>query len=294
MQRRDGGFALFIVVALLALMAAAVIDFVALAQTDLRATRNTIELARARALAESGYALALNELLNPVPGNAPPTDGRKREVALDDGRITLAVEDEAGKLDLNWAPIELLEGLLDSLEVSGAAEGRIVDAVTARRAGAPLPRYAPGDIAAGGPMGGPTLERLAKRPFSSVDALKPLAQIDEPTFERIRPALTVYSESRRINLAAATRPVLMALPDMTAAIADAMLAARESGTAGGLRNASALQADYKRYAAAGSLRAATIIADAVTGTGMRFRRVAVVSFTGVPTAPVRILEWREE
>ena len=224
MSRREQGFALFIVIALLALMAALVADFATLAQTDVRATRNMVERERARMLAEAGYTIAVAKLLDPVAGRALATDGSRRDVSLDGGVITLAIQDEAGKIDLNWAPMELISGMLDALGVPGDVEARILDAVADRRAGVLLPPYAPGDIAASALLGGPTLKKLALMPFDSVGELQSLAKIDQSSFERIAPSLTVYSESRRINLYAASRPVLMAIPGVTAEMADAIVA----------------------------------------------------------------------
>lgn len=289
MRRHEQGFALLIVVALLALMAALIVDFMALAQTDMRATRNEIELARARSLAEAGYALALNDLVNPRAGKMPPADGRSRDVALDGGRIALAVADEGGKIDLNWAPIELISGLLDGLDMPGDVEARILGAVTERRGKIALPQYAPGDIAASALLGGPSLERLAHMPFASISQLEALTRMDQALFARVAPALTVYSESRRINMAAASRAVLLAIPGITPAMADAIVAARQEG---GAASAPVQLPDVGAYAAAGGMRAATITADAVTATGVHFRRRAVVAFTGAPAAPVRVLEWR--
>jgi general secretion pathway protein K len=294
MGRRERGFALFIVVAVLALMAALVADFVTLAQTDIRATRNEVELARARNLAEAGYAMALNDLLNPELGRAALADGRSREVEFDGGRISIAIQDEAGKIDLNWAPMELLSGLLDGLEIPGDVAARIIDAVADRRAGIALPQYAPGDIAASGLLGGPTLARLAHMPFASVDELQALARVDQASFDRMLPALTVYSESRRVNLSVAPRAVLMAIPGVSAEMADAIIASRKGGAGGALPVAAAQRLDNGGgYTGVGGLRAATITADAVTAGGVRFERRAVVSFTGIPLMPVRVLEWRE-
>ncbi len=293
MSRREQGFALFIVIALLALMAALVADFATLAQTDVRATRNMVERGRARMLAEAGYTIAVAELLDPVAGRALPTDGRSRDVTFDGGVITLAIQDEAGKIDLNWAPMELISGMLDALEIPGDVESRILDAVAERRAGVPLPPYAPGDIAASALLGGPTRKKLALMPFESVGQLQSLAKIDQSSFERIAPSLTVYSESRRVNLYAASRAVLMAIPGVTAEMAEAIIASRNTAAGGTPNAAEQLLGRSGGYAAASGLRAATITADAVTDRGMRFKRSAVVSFTGMPLAPIRVLNWGE-
>jgi len=293
MVRDDRGFALLVVVALLALMAALVANFVALARNDLRASANTVELARARALAEAGYALAVSNLIDPDLENRVKADGRTWKVSFDGGQILLSVQDEGGKIDLNWAPIEVISGLLDGLGIPGDVGARILDAVRERRASAPVPKYAPGDIAMGAILGGPTLQQLAQMPFRSVGDLQSDADIDHATFARLVPALTVYSESRRIELDTAPRAVLMAIPGMTAEMADAIVASRTARPLGAPITAAAQFVDSGGYTAIGDLRAATIIANAVTVTGIRFERQAVLSFTGMPTAPVRLLEWRQ-
>ena len=84
----------------------------------------------------------------------------------------------------------------------------------------------------------------------------------------------------------------MAIPGMTAELADGFIAARTRGGNEALTGPIAPVANGG-YAAAGGLRAATIIVHAITPSGARFVRRAVVSLTGVPSAPVRVLEWRQ-
>jgi general secretion pathway protein K len=291
--RRERGFALLLVIALLALMAALALDFTALARSGLYASRNAVELARARLLADAGYALALNDLLNPLQGAVEPADGSNRKIVFDGGSIDLSVQDESGKIDLNWAPVELISRALGELAIPGDVEARILGVVDDRRTEIPVPEYAPGDIVAGGLMGGPTREKLAFRPFASVGDLQSLASIDSADFDRITAIFTVYSESRRINPYTAPRPVLMAMPGMTEELADAVIAARAGGGAGAPLNTAQLTVNIGNSTQSG-LRAATIIADAVTDRGVRFVRRAIVSFTGLPSAPIRVLDWRQQ
>src|SRR5438552_1129027 len=104
-------------VALLALWGIAIIGFLLAAATvttrgELHIARNTLAAAQARLAAEAGTRLGLARLLHRRSEGTALFDGTPERWR--DGAITvdIAITDEAGKIDLNEAPFELVSGLL--------------------------------------------------------------------------------------------------------------------------------------------------------------------------------------
>ncbi|MBV9553292.1 MAG: general secretion pathway protein GspK, partial [Alphaproteobacteria bacterium] len=90
------------VLILLSLMAA---SLASQTRSEAQLAYNRGEIAIARAMADAGVALGLNGLLDPVVAQRWSADGRARRIAYSDGTINVRIQDEAGKLDLNAAPI---------------------------------------------------------------------------------------------------------------------------------------------------------------------------------------------
>ncbi|GGF36508.1 hypothetical protein GCM10011611_48730 [Aliidongia dinghuensis] len=282
----ERGFALISVLAVLAILAVLVGGFALASRRSLELSRNAVAAATARARAEAGISLALAHLLDPDATQRWNADGRAHAVRFDGATITVTIQDEAGKIDLNWAPLELIAGLLAEVGVPTDAAQSILDAIDARRKAGTLPEAPPGDRAGAALLGGPRLRDLAGAPFRLVEELKSVPGVSQDLYDRLRPAVTVYSESRHIDPASAPRLVLLALPDMTPVSADAILAARPA-TGGQPRPD--LPAAARAFIGGGDPRAVTI-----TATVDHLTRRAVVSLTGRANQPYQILEWRQD
>ena len=289
-RARDGeaGFALVSVLAILAVLAILVTGFALASRHSLALSRNTVEAARARAHAEAGVSLALGHLLDPDLARRWNANGTPHAVTFDGAEITVTLQDEAGKIDLNWAPLELIGGLLAEAGVPADAARGILDAVAARRQGGTLSGEPPGDRASAAMLGGPRLSDLAAAPFRLIEDLRLLPGVGPDLFDRLRPFVTVYAQSRHVDAASAPRAVLLALPGIAPEDADAILAARVP--AGG-QPRPAVPDEALPFVGAADLRTVTIIA--VTGTPAIRRRV-VIALTARPNQPFQILEWRQD
>src|SRR5579884_1513967 len=105
------------VLALWGLAVVAILLAVAIRMTrlELYATQNAVAASAARLAAEGGVELGLARLLRRhadgstrFPG--PPEEWRDGAIP-----VAVAIADEAGKIDLNQAPFELLSGLLQAV-----------------------------------------------------------------------------------------------------------------------------------------------------------------------------------
>jgi general secretion pathway protein K len=288
-RKREEGFALLLTIWVLVLIALLAASLAAQTESETRVAHNRAELAVARELADAGVALGLNGLLDRVVSQRWPADGRARSVLYGDGSIEIRIQDEAGKLDLNTAPIELIVGLLRVQAVDGAQAANITSAVLARRQQYAA-SVAEAQVAAN--EGEAPLAQAVRLPFATVSELRLVASLPQSTFERMRPFVTVYSNSARVNLLTAPAPVLLALPGVRPDEILAYVAARGMLSPGQTDQDLPQVAGLNKFAENGELHAVTITAVAATRGGARFAREAVYELAlERPLNPYTLLQW---
>jgi general secretion pathway protein K len=244
------------VVALLSLLAA---GLAATARSGAVLARNREESALAQALAEAGVSLAILGLLEADAAGQWRADGEERHFALDGGRIDVSVQDEGGKIDLNYADEMLLSGFFSEF-VEPRAAADLASAIVARRI------RRPGDA-------------TPRALFATVDEVRELPEIDPLLFEQTAPFLTVYSWQPNINPRTAPREALLAKPGVAPAEVDRLLAMRsDEATSPGFAGTQA--------------QVVSIRAAAETDGGSVFVRETVVSLLRNSVEPYRILTWR--
>jgi type II secretory pathway component PulK len=145
-QSDERGFALVVVISVLAVLALLASGFAVATRQETKIVRNTMALARARVRADAGVALAEMGLLSRDPLARWHADDRPYALAFGGGDIRVSVQDEAGKIDLNWTPVPVIEGLLAALAIDPEAPTGAARCACrrCRRARLPDPRRAAG------------------------------------------------------------------------------------------------------------------------------------------------------
>lgn len=198
-SRDEAGFILPSVVAILVVIAAAA----ALATQQLQ-THTRIATARLDQLQLHGLvdglarfvAMSLiNERARRLPGLALPEDGRAITCPLPGGGyVSVAVQDQAGLIDLNTSPRPLLEEAFLALGLSASeapviaaeiVDDRDADETPEPGGGAEAPQYR----ARGLPYG------PRNAPFGSIDELDRLPSMTPRIAATLRPAVTVWNAS---------------------------------------------------------------------------------------------------
>jgi general secretion pathway protein K len=243
-------------------------------RTEARLASNRETLAQLSAVADAGLNIAILRLLDPRVAGQPPLDGSPFIVPFAGHQLRLAIQDEAGKIDLNTAQDELLRRLLRSggadLETASTLKDRILDwrepGIGKRLNGAKAPEYRAAGLAYG-PRNGP---------FATVEEAQLVMGMTPEVFAAIRPALTVYSQTPWVDPSFAPPEVLRALPGMDEAAIASLLLARASSTS---RPAIMLG------------HAFTITSEAEGPGGFHTRRSAVIRLTGRPSTPFWLYRW---
>ncbi len=286
--RFQAGIALISVLWVLALLTIVASALSFSVRSEAKFARNVISNAQARHAAEGGIYLGLERLL--ARSMLPRPDYAAYEFAVGEASVSVVVADEAGKIDLNAAPPELLDGLLRIAGVEAWQRTDIVDAIldwrdadeATRINGAEDHEYQ----AAGKTYG------AKDAPFDSVDELKLVLGMSPQLFRKIRPALTVYSRQRGINPAAASRLVLLAVPGMGADTVDAYLQLRrESGASGLSPPPPSIDGRY-RAGATGAIY--TIRSRARLAGDIVTELAATVALRGVGEPAFSILSWDDD
>jgi general secretion pathway protein K len=323
---RRRGLALVSVLWVLTLLALIAASFVQTTRSSVNLTRNARDNSEAEALADAGVYWLLYNLLAERSGVAiqgeeglttrastsgdaetgPADDGAAgREAIRTDatlytwrfagGEVLLSAQDEGGRIDLNAANEVLLNGLFLSLldEDSGtplldeSQAAAFVDAIVDfadedklhRLNGAEDPDY----IAAGLPYD------AKDAPFEAVEELLQVIGMTRAIYERVAPALTVYSGQPGIDSRIAPREALLAVPGSSEDMVDDYLATRTTWPPGAVPVFPGAESFQSRSRG----RILTVRAEAIGPAGARFVRETVARVGRNPAQPFFFLAWKQ-
>ena len=244
-RARQGGVALVLVLwagALISVIAAA---FAFSVRTEVRLATAAVERAQAGALANAGVDRAVLGLLERNAAGRWQGDGRVYEFALASGVVRVVARAETGRIDINYAPRDLLVGLVESAirtgigTASGVEDGReesaspeaapdaahVADAIMDWRDGNDRRRlhgaedadYRQADLPRG----------AGDRRFLSVSELAQVLGVTPELYAAIAPLATVYGTGPRVDAAYADRGVLAAIPGLDLAAVDDFIIERD-------------------------------------------------------------------
>lgn len=207
------------ITSLLALMAAGIGSS---GRTVTRLAFNTVENAKARLSADAGIQQAIFDLLTTVGDRPWQAGGVLGDVIdFDQARVRVQVRDEDGKIDLNAATPELLQGVFAAVGLEDEQAASLAAAVVDFRDDdsdlSPFGAEDPDYEAANRPGG------AADRPFRNVAELGDVLGVSEAIYQRVQPLLTIYSSAEGVDPLRASRLVLAALPGMTPEALEAIL-----------------------------------------------------------------------
>jgi general secretion pathway protein K len=235
------GFALLAALWLLVALSVVGLELGLRARDRRLAAANVAEEGRARAAAEAGVAdlhAALARVLDRPNGLGRPDPDRLIDpwarrpgltgdtITLGDARYLVALNDPTGALHLNRAGEDELRRLLVALRVDAGHADRLAQAIMDWRDSDDLHRARGAEREDYVRLGAPVLPRNA--PFARLAELRHVAGMTPEVYERVRPYLTLLGTGL-VNLNAAERPVLLALPGMTEQAAAAVVRRRASG-----------------------------------------------------------------
>lgn len=234
MTRRGGGFALLTTLWFLVAISVVGLEWGLRARDQRRVVLNAVDAVDARAAAEAGMAEALarlDDVLRQANAHAGAAarmaDGRYdalfRHDPWHDPRVIvpdtewagthvewhLHLEDAGTRLNLNLASVDELRRFLVALRVDAGRADEIAESVADWRDADDAHR--PHGAERNWYLRAGRLVLPRNAPFGTVEELKRVRGVTSTVYQRVAPLLTVLGDGR-INLMAASRPVLLALP----------------------------------------------------------------------------------
>jgi general secretion pathway protein K len=239
---------------------------------------------QAQELAMAGVELAVYQLTeNP---EVRPAQG-KFEFRLGNADVAVNFRSESGRIDLNFAPKQLLVGLFTVLGTEPEGAEDLADRIVAWRT--PASKTADSEAflyRTAGKSYGPR-----HGPFQHVNELGLVLSLTPDVVDRALPYLTVYSGQPEVNVLNAAPEVLAALPGVAPGRIELLLAQRE-GAPRDILNAQLGPA--AQYVTAQSSKANRVTVDVRFDAKRRMRSEAVVLLLDDDVAPFRLLSWRDE
>ena len=307
--RRDWGFkdrrgiALVIVLWGLVLLAVIAAAFTTETRTEVTLARNLVENAKAKALADAGVHAAMLGLHRREVEKRWRADGTVYSMASGEGEVSIVINDEAGKIDLNAAPDELIQGLLVAVGLE-EGEAQALTAAIADFRDADDETHLGGaedaEYRAAGLAWGPK-----NKPFEAVEELHQVLGMTRQVYALAAPGLTVHSRSKGVDVTVAPAIVLLALPGVDAEAVEAFTEQRQARTGAGEPGAgqmagaelggarvTTLPGLGRQYASRSRGRVFTVRAEARVRSGAVFVREAVISMTRNIEKPFNIHAWR--
>lgn len=227
---RQHGVALILVMWITTLLAILLGSFALIARTENLEARHLFDTTRTRYAAEAGLNFAVFQLRLPDPMLRWVADGRPNEFEYEGFKITVAVTDDSGKIDLNTADVNILTAMF---------VGNGIDPTKAEQLAAAIIDWRdPDDIIT--PNGAESNEYkaagyayvAANKPFTTVSEVQQVIGMNYEIYRRIEPALTLYTGRGNPSAAYAPFEALMAIPGMTAAAANQIIQQRQQLAAG--------------------------------------------------------------
>lgn len=290
-MKQQRGVALILVLWVITLLSVIAGNFAYSMRGEAQIARNLLSTAQAQAQADAGIQRAWYELLKPATElQRWVGDGTVHELGFDGGTLRISIQDESGKIDINTASESLLRGLF---RYSGANEDvavALADSVQDWRDTDNLRRLHGAEEAEYVAAGKNYVP--ANAPFETVDELQRVLGMSPEVIRRLTPALTVYTKQAGVNTAMAPREALLAIPEVTPALADQYLELRRSMVAAGQKAPVFVGAGIYASQPAGltifSVRSEVKMAD-----GTVFVRQAVARIAPDPKRPFTVLAWGE-
>jgi general secretion pathway protein K len=230
--RRQRGLALVTVLWSVMILSAIAVSMLSTGRLATRLAVDGVARAQAEALVDAAVNRAVLGLIDPRIDHRWRVDGVPRDAVFREYPVSVAIQDEYGKIDLNLASDQTLRQMFAIAGAAPDAADALADAVLDWREKGDLRRlhgakaddyHAAGDDYR--PRGGP---------FQTIDELQLVMGMTPALFQQLEPIVTVYSQRQTLNTETAPRFALLSQAGMDPLHADALIQARSAAGAGAI------------------------------------------------------------
>jgi general secretion pathway protein K len=290
-KQAQQGIALVLVLWVLTLLGVIATSFAKSMHTETELARQLTLSAQAQALAEAGIYRGIVDLLmlrrNPLV-KWQANGSVYKTIKMGQGKVQIAIQDEAGRIDLNSAQEPLLNALLLASGMDEQVRATLVDAIIdwrdpdnlRRLHGAEDEEYQAAGLTYGAKDG----------PFNSVEELNQVLGMTPALYRRLAPALTVHSHQPNVDINFASAAVVQALEAGEAA--QAGIGTDYKSILGKTANLGTPRPPRGTLVSAGSGTYTLRATAKVYGTVAEI--VATIKLDGGSNQPYSVISWREE
>ena len=271
----DGGYALVFVLWIVILLAVIGSSLIHAIRVDKSSVSLEMDDLSASLIADGGINRVIISLVDPSDERRWCLDGTRQDVSVEGGSASVRVTSEAGRVDLNAAPANILASIL----AAGGATPSDSIAIAARIIAWRSPRSFEAEDPAVEPY------REAGRsygprhgPFRSVGELRMILGVTDQMEAAAAPQITIYTNSPNIDIAVAPDQLLRTLAGSGNQFAEAELDARLQG-----------RSSVERYPQIGE--PLLIEARAAYGKSTAYR-VAIIRLTANSRQGYQVFSWR--
>ena len=178
-------------------------------RSSLQMTQNRIASLKVKQAAEGAILVTIADMLNAPESVTTIQRGRIDRVVVDDIAVEIRLFDEAGKIDLNTAPVPILQALLQEIGIDEEQSIRIADAIIDWRDADNNPRANGAEdqqyYAAGLSYGS------KNETFSRKEELGLVYGVTSQVYAALSPYVTIHTQDFGVNLAVAAPVVQRAI-----------------------------------------------------------------------------------
>ncbi|WP_395666327.1 general secretion pathway protein GspK [Methylocella sp.] len=283
---REDGFLLIAALWLLAALAGFASVFAVYASTSVVSARVGGDRLEAEALIRSALELAALRLQG--RSAEEPRSVGAFAFALGGGSAETSFRSEGARIDVNFADKKLLAGLFVALGARLDAAQTYADRIAGWREKPGPGRNAEADL-----YKDAGLDYAPRQgPFQTTDELRFVSGLPPDLVEAALPFLTVFNGTAKIDVFAASPPVLRALPNLAPDVAATILQRRAALDPKAVRALLGRAADYVSFDPFKSARAEIAVR---TASGRRLRAEVILLLPeNDPKQPYRVLSWRDD
>lgn len=290
--RNQRGVAFIIVIWVMVVLTVLLSGFVVVARTEAMQSRFLLDSAQARYAAEAGISRASWELRNIDPLTMWVPDGRQYDFEFEGAQVTVEVQDESGKIDINAAGLDTLTRMFVAVGVEQVQADKLAAAVIDWRDvddlltlnGAEDPDYESEGLEYG----------AADAPFTTIGELQQVLGMNYELYAKLQNDITIYGGVDRPNAAFASMLGLQTIGDIDPILAQQLLDMRRQLRPGDPAAGSALMPDGSPLLAQGGTGTYTLRSKATMANGTWTLVDATIRLGGAPGARAySILRWRE-
>ncbi len=293
---RHQGFALVLVLWVLSLLMIMAASFSLTMRRETGVIAGLTGGAQALAAAESGIAMAQMMLMNPDPAKRWHTDGNIYQIQFLNALVRIRLQSETGKIDVNNANQVQLQQLMAQVPIDEEKQTALVSAIMDWRDPDDLVNIEGAEKKEYKEAG--KLYQPRNKPFQSLEELQMVLGMDETILKQLEPLVTIYSGQPQVDLAQASREVMLALGLDAALVEQCMELRRQSAITGLPMQPVSLGPGFNCGSGQGNIIEIIAESQLENGSGAIIKTIVtynqVVGGTAGGALPFQTLSWKRE